>query len=207
MPSPDSSDASVTTLAILSLSELSAFHRMATDAQYAPTVRDSIDLSRIAGRSLAHFEALTDRIEDLGGDLPRLLAEAEPSFTAFRERTKPKDWYESLMKGYVYDGIMKDFSRAALGELDEASHEVAVTALNDTRQADYLRERLAAAVAGDPVLASRLALWGRKLVAETLHRVRELTEQFPRASVDSAELTQHALSEHSRRMSALGLVA
>lgn len=207
MPTSLTADASVTTLAIMSLSELSAFHRSATDAQYAPTVRDSIDLSRLAGQSLEHFESLAARIDELGGDVGAILEEAEPSYAAFRERTKPRDWYESLMKSYVYDGIMKDFSRAALEELDGESRSVATTTLDDTRADAYLRDRLSAAVAADQVLASRLALWGRKLVAETLHRVRELTLQFPRDSVVQSDVTSQVLSEHSRRMSALGLVA
>ena len=207
MPTPTPADASVTSLTILSLGELVSFHRLATDAQFAPTVRDSIDLSRLAGRSLEHFESLAARIGELQGDLPTMLEAAEHSFAAFRERTRPKDWYESLMKGYVYDEIMKDFSRADLEELDEASRSIAVTALDDTRQAVFLRKRLATAIEDDPVLSSRLALWGRKLVAEALQRMRELTVQFPRHAVVHSEVTADVLANHSRRMSALGLVA
>ncbi len=197
----------IETLATLAYSELAAFERLATDAQFAPDVRDTVDLARMAGWCLAHFEDLDARITELGGDSVTLMEAARPSFAAFMERTKPTDWYESLMKGYVYDEILKDFARAALDQLDADSRAVATAVLDDTRPVEYLASRLGAAVAADQVLSSRLALWGRKLVAESLRRVRELPGVFPTELAAATELSQHIMSNHSRRMSVLGLTA
>lgn len=205
MPSPQ--HAGVDTIATLAYSELAAFERSAADAQFAPTVRDTVDLARIAGHSLEHFEQLAARITELGGDAIGLMEAARPSFAAFHERTKPKDWYESLMKSYVYDEIMKDFARAGLDRLDDDSRSVATAVLNDTRTVEFLGSRLGAIVKGDEVLASRLALWGRKLVAETLRRIHELPGIMPGQADADAALTQHVLANHSRRMSGLGLAA
>lgn len=197
----------VDTMATLAYSELAAFERSAQDAQFSPTVRDTVDLARIAGHALEHFERLAARIDELGGDAIALMEAAQPSFAAFGERTKPKDWYESLMKSYVYDEIMKDFARAGLDRLDDDSRSVATAVLNDTRVADSLAERLGHVVSGDQVLASRLALWGRKLVAETLRRINEMPGIVPEDADEAAKLTQHVLANHSRRMSRLGLAA
>src|SRR5699024_10337076 len=66
-----------------------------------------------------------------------------------------------------------------------------------------------AEVAEDTQLASRLALWGRKLVAETLGPARSLLTD-PILGIDEdlvVEMIPSLTSKHSRRMSALGTVA
>jgi hypothetical protein len=202
-------DAEVTTLVIMAFGELTTFERTATDAQFAPSVRDKVGLVDVAGHALDHYKALVERVEALGGDIVELMQEIEPEFTAFRERTRPRDWYESLMKGYVFDGILRDFYRAALVNLDETSERVATAVLDDTRQTEYLRVRLASGIADEADLASRLALWGRRLVAEAVDRARRLIGRFELAGDDDAirALSQKVMANHSLRMSALGLVA
>ncbi len=202
-------DVRSTTLAILAFGELTSVERAAADAQAAPSIRDRVDLIAVVGVALSHYEALAARIEALGGDIAELMEGVEPSFTALRERTRPRDWYESLMKGYVFDGINRDFYRAALVNLDETSERVATAVLDDTRQADRLRSRLARAIAEQPELSSRLALWGRRLVGEALVRGRHLITAFDLAVDDEAvsAIAQRVMTNHSRRMAALDLVA
>src|SRR5699024_8996849 len=108
-----------------------------------------------------------------------------------------------------FDGIMNDFYRTAVDELVEPGYSLAIAILDDTRASDYARNRLTAEVAEDTQLASRLALWGRKLVAETLGRARRLLTD-PVLGIDEdlvVEMIPSVTSNHSRRMSALGLVA
>lgn len=204
-----SANAQVATLAILAFGELMTVERTVADAHAAPTVGDRVGLIGIAGVALRHYEALAARVEALGGDIVELMQDVEPSFTALRDRTRPRDWYESLMKGYVFDGIIRDFYRAALVNLDETSEQVATAVLDDTRQAEYLRTRLADGIMDEPDLSSRLALWGRKLVGESLMRGRQLIELFDLAVDDDAiaVISQQVMTNHSKRMSALGLVA
>ena len=202
-------DVRLTTLAILAFGELTAVERAAADAQSAPSVRDRVDLIGVAGVALGNYEALAACTEALGGDIAVLLEDVEPSFTALRERTRPRDWYESLMKGYVFDGINRVFYRAALVNLDGTSERVATSVLDDTRQSDHLRRRLAQAISEHPELSSRLALWGRRLVGEALVRGRQLIERFDLAVDDEAvgAISQRVMTNHSRRMAALDLVA
>ncbi|WP_349829499.1 ferritin-like fold-containing protein [Brevibacterium litoralis] len=198
----------VTTLALVAFGELTAFEQSAEDARSAASVEDEVGLALVAGHCLDHFRAISARVEELGGDVVEGMRDAARAFSVFHERTRPGDWYESLMKGYVLDGIMKDFSRAALEDLDPTSVRVVSAALDDTRRADHLRDRLARSLADDPALAARLALWGRRLVAEAMTRGRVLLVQLLGVPEDRVvSITQSCMTAHSKRMSGLGLVA
>lgn len=196
------------TLSVLAFHALSTFELTSTDSQHAPSIRESIGLARLAGHSLEHFERLASQVADLGGDLTSLMESQAGSFRAFRERTRPKDWYESVMKVYVYDGIMTEYCRSTLTALDSKSREVVDSVFDDTRSADYLRECLRSVVSDDEVIGSRLALWGRKLVAESLTRIREFAA-IPNTVFEKPDeaLLQRLLAGHSKRMSDLGLTA
>lgn len=197
------------TLALLAFGELTGFERMATNATIAVHMDDKVTLARLASQSFANFEELSQHIDEMGQDVIELCQHFEPTFSVLAERTRPRDWYESLMKGFVFDGIMNDFYRTAVDELAEPRYSLAVAILDDTRATDYARNRLTDEVAVDTQLASRLALWGRKLVAETLGRARSLLTD-PILGIDEdrvVELIPAVTSNHSKRMSALGLVA
>nr|BFF06637.1 ferritin-like fold-containing protein [Brevibacterium otitidis] len=172
-------------------------------------MQDRVGLATVAGHSLDNFMRLAARIGELGEDATAQMQHVQQAFSELRDRTTPHDWHESLMKGYVLDGIMHDVYRAVLTGLDEESRQVATAVLDDTRQAEDLCTRLAAAIAADRSLSSRLALWGRKLVADSMGRGRRLIRRFQAAETQEAEaqILQHAMTNHSRRMSALGLVA
>lgn len=197
------------TLALLAFGELTGFERMATNATTAADLDDKVILARLASQSFANFEQLSQHIDQMGQDVIELCQHFEPTFSTLAERTRPRDWYESLMKGFVFDGIMNDFYRTAVDELAEPGYSLAIAILDDTRASEYARNRLTSEVAVDTQLASRLALWGRKLVAETLGRARSLLTD-PVLGLDEdlvVELIPSVTSNHSKRMSALGLVA
>ncbi|MGO3021855.1 MAG: ferritin-like fold-containing protein [Brevibacterium sp.] len=197
------------TLALVAFGELTGFERMATNATTAADLDDKVILARLASQSFANFEQLSQHIDQMGQDVIELCQHFEPTFSTLAERTRPRDWYESLMKGFVFDGIMSDFYRTAVDELAEPGYSLAIAILDDTRASEYARNRLTTEVAVDTQLASRLALWGRKLVAETLGRARSLlTDPFLGLDEDLVvELIPAVTSNHSKRMSALGLVA
>ncbi|WP_245940498.1 MULTISPECIES: ferritin-like fold-containing protein [Brevibacterium] len=209
MADKDSATTTAATLALLAFGELTDFEQMATNATSAARWDDKIVLARLASQSFANFEELSRHIGDLGRDVVELCRHFEPTFTVLAERTRPRDWHESLMKGFVFDGIMNDFYRTAVDELEEPGYSLAITILDDTRAMEFVRNRLTEDVAEDTQLASRLALWGRKLVAETLGRARHILTD-PVLGVDEAVVVDAipaVTANHSKRMSALGLVA
>ena len=79
-----------------------------------------------------------------------------------------------------------------------------------------LQERLKAALADDPRLASRLALWARRLLGEALTLAQRVSLDYALlgglSGLDDADanelvgaLTAELAGNHSRRMAALGL--
>ena len=74
---------------------------------------------------------------------------------------------------------------------------------------DVLVEELRIAIEGNPRLASRLAMWGRQLVGDTMLVARLAIEQHPRATVDERvdPVFTELIAAHTRRMDKLGLTA
>ncbi|GAB3054869.1 ferritin-like fold-containing protein [Sediminivirga luteola] len=193
-------------LAFLALAELSSFERFSTDAQFAPNLEDKVALGGLAVAEYRLFEVLRQRLAALGFEAVALMEEMQGPLQAFTRQTRPGDWYESLMKSYVVDSIFRDVHREVITRLDEESRTVALAVVDHTAPAEYLHERLGEAVAEDELLAGRLALWGRRLVAESIRRGREtLLQADPEAP--AAQIMSSVTEAHSKRMASLGLVA
>lgn len=202
-------------LAFLAIGELTSFERLSTDAQYASSVHDSLALARLAAAEVEDAGRLLARIGELGADpTARLEGQAEAR-SIFRPRIDPRDWYESLMTRYVFDAIVVEITREVAKGIDEG---LVGEVLDDDAQLEFLATRLASAVSDDESLAGRLALWGRRLVGEAMGRGQQIYDHpafaalraqdatTPREEERSAILSR-ATAHHSRRMSALGLVA
>ncbi|MBD8044134.1 hypothetical protein H9638_09975 [Arthrobacter sp. Sa2BUA2] len=205
---------------VIAYGELSAFERMSSDARFSPTLHDRATLGRLAVREYAHFERVSRHLEGLGADPETAMAPFQQSVDAFHDRTRPGDWYESLMKFYVTDAISDDFY-AALGSRLDPESSALISSLHGSSEApgEVLFDRLQRSLKDDPRLASRLALWGRRLVGEALTQAQRVVIErtFPKGLADALsgeeydaqvrDLFSQLTRNHSRRMSLLGLTA
>ena len=210
-------DASHVVLGMLAFGELGAFSRMAADAALAPSLTQRLELSRLAGQALARVERVAHRLEELGVPLEPVMAPFGGVLTEFEARTPTSTWWERLLKGYVGYGVADDFSRLVAQPLDEPTRDLVVEVLAADGYANLVIGSLRDAAAADPTLASRLALWGRRLVGESLGVVQRtlaanpvllglLEQAVPEGSGDPQQRLFSALTaEHSRRMERLGL--
>jgi hypothetical protein len=214
-------------LGVMAYGELSAFERLSSDARFSPTLHDRAVLGRMAVAEFAHFEAVSAELARTGIDVELAMRPFQASIDSFHDRTRPADWYESLMKAYVIDTISGDFYQAIGALLDDSTREV-IAAIQPTAEANaVLEDRLQRMLADDPRLASRLALWGRRLVGEALTQAQRVglehsflvglmadggadtaaTAETPAAQAQVRELMAQLTKNHSRRMSRLGLTA
>ncbi len=204
-------------LGIVAYGELSGFERLSSDARFSPTLTDRAGLGRLAVQEFEHFELVAAFLADLGITIEDAMAPFQASIDAFHERTRPGDWYESLMKAYVIDAFSGDFYRSLADSFDPRTREL-ISAIDTGDGAAHLQRRLKEALADDPRLASRLALWGRRLVGEALTQAQRVgIEREYLAGLlfaNEPDHTQHTTAlfaqltrNHSRRMSALGLTA
>jgi hypothetical protein len=208
--------ATVDLLGLLAYGELTAFERMATDARMAPTLGDKIALASMATGEFSHFMAIHDYLRARGIDPERAMEPFIPALTAFHNLTAPADWLESLVKAYVGDSIAADFYREIAAVLPGEPRGLVLSVLADTGHGAFAVEKVRAAIATNPTLAGRLALWGRRLVGEALtqaQRVAADRDALTALLVGVGDLETLAamftriIDAHGERMAALGLSA
>jgi tRNA-(MS[2]IO[6]A)-hydroxylase (MiaE)-like len=203
-------------LGVLAYASLVAFFRLAEDAALASALPDKADLADMAVAQFGHFQLLRQRIIELGADPHEVMDPFVDAIDAFHARTAPSDWLEGLVKAYVGDGIAADFYRVIAQLLDEPTRNLVLTVLADSGHSEFAIARVREAIAADPAVAGRLALWARRLVGEALsqaQRVAAEREDLARllAGGSSAQLGEigrmfAALTDaHAQRMAALGL--
>lgn len=206
---------------LLAYAELVAFFRLSEDAALAPSLADKAALGQMAVAEFGHFVLLREQITRLNADPDQAMLPFVAPVDAFHARTAPTDWLEGLVKAYVGDGIAADFYRAIGELLDPQYRDLVWQVLADTGHTDFVVSRVRAAIAGDPTVAGRLALWARRLVGEALaqaHRVA--AERAPLAGLlvsgaareaasggqgDIGRMFARLTDAHDERMAALGL--
>ena len=203
----------VDVLAVLAYGELVAFERMAHDAQYAPSLADKDALAGMAVAEFGHYRRLTARLGELGADVEQAIAPFVAAVDGFHASTRPQSWLESVVKAYVGDGIASDFYRVVAGRLPEPERSLVHEVLADEGHSAFAVAKVRQAVAADPAVAGRLALWARRIVGEALAQAQRVAVDRHSLArivagdgiVDFARLLAGLTQAHARRMEALGL--
>jgi hypothetical protein len=163
---PHYREAVVDLLGLLACTELVAFERLAADTRFAPTLGDEAELAEMAAAEVRHLLMLRERIAELSADPDTAMAPFVTVLHEFHAKTAPSDWFESLVKAYVGDGIGADFYTELAEFVDPRTRELVLEVCEDTGHSDFAVATVRAGIAADPRLAGRLALWGRRLVGE-----------------------------------------
>ncbi|WP_408898748.1 ferritin-like fold-containing protein [Nocardioides sp. R1-1] len=214
-------EAVVDLLAAIAYGEISAFERLAEDAKLAPSLADKVDLATMASGELAKVHALHERIRAFGADPFAAMTPFREPLDAFHQHTAPADWYEGLVKAYVGDGLANDFYREIAAYLDPETRDLVISTMEEGTHAAFVVDRVRAAIAEDPRLGGRLALWGRRLMGEALTQAqrvaadRDALTALLAGGVDRPGLDLAALGRmftrlterHLGRMAELGLEA
>ena len=203
-------------LGIVAYAQLTAFFRLTDDAALAVELADKAALAEMAAAEFGHFQLVRRRIEELHADPWQVMAPFVAAVDAFHARTAPADWLEGLVKAYVGDGIAADFYRTVATLLDAPTQALVLEVLADTGHAEFVIERVRAAIAADPKVAGRLALWARRLVGEAFGQAQRVAaEREPLARLladdsrnqlgDIGRMFARLTDAHAARMAALGL--
>lgn len=215
----DYREAVVDLLAVVAYGELSAFERLVEDAKLAPTLEDKLALAQMAGAELAKVQPLIDRISKLGGDPFAAMAPFHEALDEFHAHTAPADWHEGLVKAFVGDSLARDFYREIAAFLDPDTRDLVVSSVVEGQHSAFAVDRLRQAIADDPPLGGRLALWGRRLMGEALIQAQRVAADrdaltallvggVDRPGLDLAALGRmftRLTERHSERMAELGL--
>ncbi len=221
---PEYRAAVIDLLGVLAYGELSAFVRLAADAALAPRIGAEAQLAGMAVAEFRHFTRLRDRLAALGVDPDEAMQPFVGPLNGVHESTAPADWLEGLMKAYVGDGVSVDFYREVARFLDADTQALVLDVLEDTGHSAFVVAKIREAIASDPNVAGRLALWGRRLMGEMLSQAQRTAAERDALSnllvggigaggmpgFDLAEVGRmfaRLTEEHTRRMRALGLSA
>lgn len=216
---PEYREAVVDLLGAIAYGEISAFERLAEDSKMAPNLEDKVAIATMATAEFGHVAWLRERLADLGADPFEAMAPFVAAIDRFHEHTAPADWYESLIKAYVGDGMANDFYREIAAYLDADTRDLIVASLEDGGHSAFVVDRVRAAIAADPRLGGRLALWGRRLMGEALTQAqrvaadRDALSALLAGGVDRPGLDLAAIGRmfiriterHAERMAELGL--
>ena len=217
---PEYRQAVIDMLGAIAYGEISAFERLVEDAKLAPELRDKVAIGAMATAEFGHVGSLLDRLVQLGADPYDAMAPFRSAIDLFHEHTAPADWYESLIKAYVGDGLADDFYREIAAYLDADTRDLIVASVADAASA-FVVDRVRAAIAADPRLGGRLALWGRRLMGEALTQAQRVAAErdalsamlaggIDRPGLDLAAIGRmftRLTENHDLRMKELGLSA
>jgi hypothetical protein len=218
---PQYREAIVDLLGAIAYGEISAFERLAEDAKLAPTLEDKVAIASMATAEFGHVARLNVRLAELGADPFQAMAPFQGPIDRFHEYTAPDDWYEGLIKAYVGDGLANDFYREIAAYLDAETRDAILASLEDSGHAAFVVDRVRAAIAADPRLGGRLALWGRRLMGEALTQAQRvivdrdalsalLAGGVDRPGIDLAAVGRmftRITERHAERMTELGLAS
>ncbi|MEX1077693.1 MAG: ferritin-like fold-containing protein [Homoserinimonas sp.] len=190
--------------------QLLNFENLTTLISTAPTLENKTALVRVASLSLEKYQGLVAEIESGGGDAATYMEPFAPRIETFQHATRGGDWYEGLVTSYVTAGILDDFFIALAEGLSDGPAARIRRLLAGNEGSRIIVEQLSAATATNPRLASRLALWGRRLVGDTFLVARSALAVPANQHPDEARLEPvftELIAAHTRRMDDLGLTA
>ena len=207
--------------------QLSQFEILTSELKYSPNTQYKAELGEAAAKSFEKYRAISKKIAGLGVDPTDAMDPYVERIETFHSRTNGLDWFESVIKVYLVSGLLDDFYRRLAVGLEPTLRADVEKALSDKKFEQFAKRVLLEAMASDPQLASRLALWGRRLMGDVLLELRGAFDNrklagLPKTkkltAVDERELNLAAYSKiepliseligaHTVRMDALGLTA
>jgi hypothetical protein len=190
--------------------QLAIFEEITDAMNGAPSVGAKRALAPAAAQALDKHERLVAEIRRRVETPSEVIEPFTPGIDRYRALVKGGDWYEQLASLYLTAGILDDFFTLLAAGLprDVAPRCIAIL------DADTARESVAAllgeAIAHDPVLGSRLAMWGRRVVGDTLLVCRSAIHLTGNPQSDEQRIEPvftEMIASHTRRMDGLGLTA
>lgn len=189
--------------------QLGFFETLSELIQSTPELAQKESLSRAAGAALTKHEALVAVIRQRGDDPTALMLPFREPLDAFRRETHGVRPQETMLSVHIIAGMLDDFYLALSASYGETGDRVAsILQADDDRQA--IVDIIVGTIQSDLEWKSLLAMWGRRLVGDTLLIARAALRPMAVGSVDEQKVEPvftELMAAHSRRMDAMGLAA
>lgn len=190
--------------------QLGYFETLSQLITATPALEQKESLARAAGAAYIKHRDLVAVIRDRGGDPTSLMLPFREPLDAFRRATHGRRTEETLLSVHITAGMLDDFYIALAHSYGSTGEHVArILQADDDREA--IVDILGAKIADDHEWSSLLALWGRRLVGDTLLVARTALSSGGALDREDEELVEPVFTDlmagHARRMDALGLAA
>lgn len=181
---------------------LSALCPHIDDLALAPRVASA------ASVAMRKHEQLTAEIRRREEDPALAMEEPREAVRLFRQSIQGETLEERVLSAYVTVGLLDDLFLGLASSLPQDVSRRVTSILAADNERDVLREFLQARIEEAPGKASMLALWGRRLVGDTLLLAHEVLPFDNGASDEHIEpVFTELIAAHTRRMDSLGLTA
>jgi hypothetical protein len=189
--------------------QLGYFETLSELIQTTPELVQKEALSRAAGAALRKHQELVELIRERGDDPTSIMLPFREPLDAFRRETHGVRPQETMLSVHITAGMLDDFYLALSASYGQTGDRVArVLRADSDRQA--IVDLVSQAIEGDPEWRSLLALWGRRLVGDTLLIARAALRPTSLGTAHAEKVEPvftELMSAHSRRMDAMGLSA
>jgi len=187
------------------------FENLGRAVQTAPTTGAKTALGGAAAQVLEAHEGLVTELRGLGADPVVAMDPFRADLDAYQTRLQGADWAETLVTCYLTTGFLADFFTGLAAGLPAGLAERIGLLLDVDHGERVLEEQLRGVIEHSPRIASRLAMWGRRLIGDTMLVARSALALDAAGAAPDAARVEPAFNEligaHTRRMDALGLTA
>ena len=202
--------------------QLTIAYLMQDDSLNAPTPEVRERQVEIAKKYKERAEDIEAMIVKGGASEMDLQAEIRDRLDLLIQRTEGLGWHEDLMRVYIVFGILEDSLQQVSKGLSPARRIKIETLMLDNSLQNFCHDELEKAIADNPEITGRLAMFGRMVVADALLEVRDsvnlnevLSDPLPADPTELAReqfkalepFTSDLISDHTLRMDRLGLTA
>lgn len=190
--------------------QLTIFEDLSHAVTIAPTTRAKAVLAAATAASLSRYSAMVAELSARGVDAGAAMDRHRAVVDRFQRLTQGNDWMETALTCHLTGGFLDDlFAALADGLPADLAERVHTTYRPRPADGEFVA-LLSEAMAADPRLAARLALWGRRILGDALLVARDALS-LGRGDAREEQRVEPAFSEliaqHTRRMDALGLSA
>jgi len=190
--------------------QLQAFETLSRVVQQVPSLSNKEGIALTAGAALSRHQAVTAEIRRHDAEPAEVMAPFARAIDGFQSITIGRDWQETLLGVYVTDGLLSDFFMRLAQGLPGDVGPRAASLLGAQAGGEQLAGILSREIEADACLGSRLAMWGRRLVGDTLLVARSALRLSGNERSDEERIDpvfSEIIGAHTRRMDALGLTA
>lgn len=190
--------------------QLVIFEGLSANVVAAPTLAAKEALSRAAAIALDKHHKLATEIRRTGAEPSEAMEPYASHIEFFQKVTLGSTWEDSLVTSHITAGILDDFFTRVAAGLPEDLEKRVLAIYASASHDDLVSDQLRTVIESNPGIAAHLAMWGRRLVGDTLLVARHSLASPPSSATDEARIEPvftELIAAHTRRMDALGLTA